>query len=102
MNISNYINDLTFADKDFFWLFTLLPIMITWYLFTLKKQEAEMNYSSFQNLGNVKNSFKYYLRHLIFVFRLIAVSLIIVVLARPQSRSSSKDIKTEGIDIVLS
>ncbi len=102
MEFIPFIKDLTFADKDFFWLFILLPLMLAWYLFKLKTQEAEMNYSSFQNLGNVQTSFKSYLRHLIFVFRLIVVSLIIIVLARPQSRSSSKDIKTEGIDIVLS
>jgi Ca-activated chloride channel family protein len=34
--------------------------------------------------------------------RLLGVSLIILALARPQSRSSWKDIKTEGIDIVIS
>jgi Ca-activated chloride channel family protein len=96
------INDVTFADKDFFWLFLLLPLMIGWYIFRLKKQEAEMNYSSFQNLGNVKTPLKAYLRHLIFFFRLIVVSMLILVLARPQSRSSWKDVKTEGIDIVLS
>ena len=33
--------------------------------------------------------------------RLIAIALFIVVLARPQSRSSYKDVKTEGIDIVM-
>lgn len=96
------INDVTFADKDFFWLFLLLPVMIGWYIFRLKKQEAEIHYSSFENLGAIKTSWKSYLRHLILVFRLLAVSMIILVLARPQSRSSWKDVKTEGIDIVLS
>ncbi|MFL5753002.1 MAG: vWA domain-containing protein, partial [Bacteroidia bacterium] len=42
------------------------------------------------------------LRHSMFLLRLIAVSLLILVLARPQSRSSWKDIKAEGIDIVMS
>ncbi|MGZ3866592.1 MAG: vWA domain-containing protein [Bacteroidia bacterium] len=93
---------MTFADKDFFWLFLLLPVMIAWYFFRLKKQEAEIHYSSFENLGAIKTSYKAYLRHLILVFRLFAVSMIILVLARPQSRSSWKDVKTEGIDIVLS
>jgi Ca-activated chloride channel homolog len=96
------ITDVTFADKDFFWLFLALPVMIGWYIYKLKTQEAEIHYSSFENLGKIKTSAKAYLRHLIFVSRLVAVSMIILVLARPQSRSSWKDVKTEGIDIVLS
>ena len=102
MITGNWITDITFADKDFFWLFLLLPVMIAWYLYKLKTQEAEIHYSSFQHLGNIKSSLKAKLRHLIFVLRLIVVSLLILVLARPQSRSSWKDVKTEGIDIVLS
>ena len=99
--IAHYIKDISFADKQFFWLFLVLPAMIAWYLIKLKKQEAEFNFSSFQNLGAIKSSYKANLRHLVFVFRLCVVSLLILVLARPQSRSSWKDVKTEGIDIVL-
>ncbi len=102
MDFLPHIKDITFADKDFFWLFLLLPLMIGWYIFKLKTQESEMHYSSFQNLGNIKSSIKAKLRHFIFVLRLMVVSLLILVLARPQSRSSWKDVKTEGIDIVLS
>jgi Ca-activated chloride channel homolog len=102
MITANWITDVTFADKDFFWLFLALPVMIGWYIYKLKTQEAEIHYSSFENLGNIKTSVKAYLRHLIFVSRIIVVSMIILVLARPQSRSSWKDVKTEGIDIVLS
>jgi Ca-activated chloride channel family protein len=101
MLTANWITDISFADKQFFWLFLLLPVMIAWYLIKLKKQEAEFNFSSFQNLGTIKSSFKASLRHVVFVFRLCVVSLLILVLARPQSRSSWKDVKTEGIDIML-
>ncbi len=101
MNLEHYIQDITFADKQFFWLFLVLPVMIAWYLFKLKKQEAEFTFSSFQNLGTLKTSYKAVLRHVVFAFRLFTVSLLILVLARPQSRSSWKDVKTEGIDIVL-
>ncbi len=102
MDIERYIQDITFADKQFFWLFLLLPVMIAWYLFKLKKQEAEFNFSSFQNLGTITTSYKAILRHVVFLFRLCTVALLILVLARPQSLSSWKDVKTEGIDIVLS
>lgn len=60
-----------------------------------------MQVSGFQNLEGIKTSPKHYLRHSILVLRLITISLLIIVLARPQSRSSWKDVKTEGIDIVM-
>lgn len=102
MNIYSYIKDLTFADKEYLWLLLILPVLVGWYIFRSKKQEGEFNFSSTLLFGNLKSSGKAGLRHLVMVLRLIAISLIIVVLARPQSRSSWKDVKTEGIDIVLS
>lgn len=102
MDIIAYIKDLTFANKDYFWLLLLLPVMIAWYIFKLKKREPEIRFSSFRQLGPSGNSFRAALRHLAFSFRVLGAALVIIVLARPQSRSSWKDIRTEGIDIVLS
>ncbi len=42
------------------------------------------------------------LRHSLFVLRLFALAFLITAIARPQSRSSWKNSKTEGIDIVMS
>ncbi len=98
----SYLQDIEFAEKHWFWLFLLLPAMIIWYLIKLKKYEGEIHFSSFSNFSGIKTSLKARLRHLVLVMRLIGVSLIILALARPQSRSSWKDIKTEGIDIVIS
>ena len=97
-----YLRDIQFAEKHWFWLFLLLPAMIVWYFIKLKKYEGEIHFSSFDNFKGIKTSLKARLRHLVLVMRLIGVSCIILALARPQSRSSWKDIKTEGIDIVIS
>lgn len=97
-----YIQDLSFANKEYFWLALALPLMVIWYLLRLKKQEAEFSFSSINQMGAIGNSPLAALRHVVFAFRVICVGLVIVVLARPQSRSSWKDIKTEGIDIMLS
>jgi len=83
-------------------LLLLIPLMIAWYLWRLKKQEGEFNYSSFSLLRGIRNSAKARLRHSLLVMRILAISLIITALARPQSRSSWKDTKTEGIDIMIS
>ena len=42
-----------------------------------------------------------WMRHLPFIFRIAAICLIIVALARPRSSSETEKIDTEGIDIVL-
>lgn len=98
----SYLQDIEFAEKHWFWLFLLIPVMLVWYFVKLKKYEGEVHFSSFQNFKGLKKPLKARLRHLVLVMRLIGVSCIILALARPQSRSSWKDIKTEGIDIVIS
>src|SRR5450756_1779260 len=46
-------------------------------------------------------TFRNYLRHILFALRTIAVTLLIIVLARPQTTDKFQDMSTEGIDIVL-
>jgi Ca-activated chloride channel family protein len=46
-------------------------------------------------------TFRHYLRHVLFAFRIIAVALLIIVLARPQATDRFQNTSTEGIDIVL-
>src|SRR6218665_328611 len=98
----SYFSDIQFAEKHWFWLMFLLPLMIVWYVWRLKKHEGELNYSSFHLFKNIRSSSKAKFRHSLFALRLISFALIIAALARPQSRSSWKDTKTEGIDIVVS
>jgi Ca-activated chloride channel homolog len=100
--MTEFLGDIQFAEKHWFWLLLSIPVMIAWYIWRLKRNEGEFNFSSFTFLNNIKPSPKARLRHVLFVLRLIAVAFIITALARPQSRSSWKDSKTEGIDIVLS
>jgi Ca-activated chloride channel family protein len=100
--VVNYFNDIQFAEKQWFWLMLVLPLMILWYIWRLKKQEGEFNYSSFTLFKGIRSSNKARLRHALFAMRLASFALLITALARPQSRSSWKDTKTEGIDIVIS
>jgi len=98
----SYFNDIQFAEKHWFWLLLVLPLMAGWYLIRLKKREGEFNFSSFTLLKGIKPSLKARFRHSLLVLRLSAFALMITALARPQSRSSWKDSKNEGIDIVIS
>ncbi len=98
----NYFKDIQFVEKQWFWLFMIIPLMIIWYIYKLKTYEGDLNYSSLSLFDGIKSSLKAKLRHSLFVLRLISISLLILAIARPQSRSSWKDTKTEGIDIVVS
>jgi len=98
----SYYNDIQFAEKHWFWLMLIIPVMIAWYIWRIKKYEGEFNFSSFTLFNGIRTSTRAKFRHLLFALRLIALGLIILALARPQSRSSWKNSKTEGIDIMLS
>jgi Ca-activated chloride channel family protein len=100
--VLSYFQDIQFGEKHWFWLFLIIPAMIAWYLIKLRRYEAELNFSSFENFKHIRPSLKARFRHSTFVLRLLGFSFIILALARPQSRSSWKDVKTEGIDIVIS
>lgn len=97
----NFFSDITFANKELLWLLLVIPVVIAWYIWRNKTYTAEMKVSSMSNLEGLKPSLKQYMRHLLIVFRVAAIALLILVLARPQSRSSWKDVKTEGIDIMM-
>ena len=76
--------------------------MIGWYVYKLSKSQASLQVSSseaFEAPG--ATSWIVYLRHVPFVLRMVAVALLIVILARPQSTNSWSNSSTEGIDIML-
>lgn len=57
--------------------------------------------STTKAFAGAPKTWKFYLRHVLFVIRLIVIALLIVVLARPQSSESWENTSTEGIDIVM-
>lgn len=95
------MNNVTFLHPEFFWLFLALPLAIVWYFFKRKEQSATLKVSSIQPFQN-GNTVLAKLRPLLFVLRLLALSAIIVALARPRSVDvSAKSRVTKGIDIVM-
>jgi Ca-activated chloride channel family protein len=95
------MNNIDFANPGFLFLLFLLVPMIVWYILKNAKLDAEIQISSISAFKNVKKSPKVYLRHTLFVLRLLVISMLIVVLARPQSSVTWKETNTEGIDIVM-
>jgi len=93
--------DITFKNPELLWLGLVLIPMIAYYVFLQGKSRVEFKYSNVASSKGAEANIKAKLIHLPFVLRMLAASLLIVVLARPQSSSSWQDVTTEGIDIVM-
>lgn len=95
------MSDIVFLHKNYLFLLLLLLPMIGWYVWKEHQNSATLQMSSLRGFKGIGTSIKVYLRHLPFVFRLLAIAMVIVVIARPQSSNSHKKVTTEGIDIVV-
>jgi len=90
-----------FANKELLWLLLVIPLAILWYVFKYKKQTAELSMSSIKGF-KLTNSWLPKLKHLLFLFRIAALALIVLAIARPQTVDvSTKTKTTRGIDIVM-
>ena len=95
------MKEVTFLHPGFFWLFALLPVAIGWYIWKRKQQTATLKISSL-NAFKAKPSLLGKLKPVLFVLRLLALSAMIVALARPRSVDvNSRTKTTRGIDIVM-
>ena len=96
------MNKVTFLNPEFFWLFLLIPIVIGWQIWKRNEQTATLKISSLKGFKTSK-SFLAKLKPMLFVFRLLALSSLIIAMARPRTVDvSSKTKTTKGIDIVMS
>lgn len=95
------MNNITFANPNLLYLLLLLLPVIAWYIFKHQTINASIQISTLKGIGSNHITYKHILRHVLFAFRIIALALIIIAIARPQSTLSWKNEKTEGIDIVL-
>jgi Ca-activated chloride channel homolog len=95
-------NNIQFAHP---WLLIAIPIMlvllVAWYYFAYKKQHATITLSTTKGLEN-HHAARGRLKAILPVLRYLALSALIVALARPQSTSTDEKTSTLGIDIVIS
>ena len=93
---------LTFKNPEFFYLLLVILPMAVWYIFRQKKNTASIRISSAKPVIKTPKTIKHYLRHLVFLFQVMAIAAFTIVLARPQSSSNWENVTTEGIDIMIS
>lgn len=95
------LENITFANPKLLWGLLIIPAVIVWYIFCQKKQDASVRFSDMNGFESLPKSWRVYGRHLLFVLQMVALALLIVAIARPQSTSTSETSNIEGIDIIL-
>jgi Ca-activated chloride channel homolog len=95
------MNRITFAEPLFLYLLAVIPGMVLFYIIKQQKTTASLRMPGLQPFEGTAITFRHYLRHTLFVFRTICITLLIFVLARPQATNKFQNVSTEGIDIVL-
>ena len=90
-----------FASPKILWFLLLLVPLAAYYIYRCRQGGAAVTVSTTDTVKRAPKTFRYYLRHIPFVLRCAALSLIVVAIARPQSAEHYTNTTTEGIDIVL-
>ena len=95
------MKEVSFLNPEFFWLFLLLPAVVLWQLWKRKQQSPTLKISSVKGF-KAQKSLLAKLKPFLFVFRLLALSSLIIAMARPRKVDISSQTKsTKGIDIVM-
>jgi Ca-activated chloride channel family protein len=92
---------ITFAEPAFLYLLLIIPVMIAFYVLKQHNASASLRMPGLYSFSKSGNSFRNYLRHILFAFRIVVLSLLVIILARPHSTDRFQDISTQGIDIIL-
>lgn len=93
-------NNFEFTDPLFLWGLLLIPALIVWIYISRNRNQAKLVISSTKAIQ--KTGIYTYLYRAMWAFKLVALGLIIIALARPRNVSvTTKNKKNKGIDIVV-
>ena len=95
------MNNYLFINPEYFYLLIIPVVYSIWYFFKRRNINSEILFSNLGSLNKTK-TLKNRLRDLPQIFKIVAICLLIIALARPQSSTNWEESTTEGIDIVLS
>lgn len=90
-----------FASPHILWLLLALVPMVGGYIYRQHRGGATIRISTIGAMSEAPRTVRYWLRHVPFVLRCVAIALIIIALARPQDVEHHSQTTSEGIDIVL-
>lgn len=91
--------NVAFLYPNILWLLGVIPLLGLWYYLAGRRQHATLRTPSLVLI--TRRGWRTRLLHIPFILRLIAISSVIVALARPQSFGAWTEETNEGIDIML-
>lgn len=92
---------MTFKNPYFFALLLLIIPYVIWYILRFKKSQPALRIPDTIKYRYAPKTFRLYLFHVPFILRIILFSLVVIILARPQTKHSWSDEEVEGIDIMM-
>lgn len=92
---------MTFANKYIFLLLALVVVYIIWYIRKHNNIEPSVRVSDTSPYAAVGKTWREWLVHVPFVLRVVTLTMIVIVLARPQSSDNWQNTEIEGIDIMM-
>jgi Ca-activated chloride channel family protein len=91
-----------FANPDFLYLLLLLPVtVILWILNESRKKRALRRLGNAEFVKKLMPEFSGIRPNLKFFLQLVAASLVIIILARPQFGSKLEEVKKQGIEVII-
>ena len=90
-----------FANKEYLFLLLLIIPYLIWYVMYRKKSEPTLRMSDTFAFNYAPKSWRVRLMPLQLLMRIVTFTLIVIVMARPQTSNSWKNKTVEGIDIML-
>jgi len=91
-----------FANPDFLYLLLLLPVMlILWIFNAIRKRKAIQRIGDPLLVNRLLPGYSRIRSALKFTLQLIAVTFLIIVLARPQFGSKLEEVKKEGVEVII-
>lgn len=90
-----------FKNPYFFALLAVIIPYVLWYALKFKKSQPALKMPETAKYRYVPKSFRIYLMHVPFILRIILLVLVVIILARPQSKNTWSNTDVEGIDMML-
>ena len=92
---------MTFRHPALLFLLLVIVPLVVWYVMKWRGSNPSLGVSATSPLRQYAATFKVWLMHFCFFLQLVAISCVIVALARPQTHDSLHSSSIEGTDIVL-
>jgi Ca-activated chloride channel family protein len=93
--------EIEFANKEYLFLLLLIIPYILWYVMWRKKSEPTIRMADTFALQRAQRTWRVRLMPVQAVLRIVAFTLLVLAMARPQMRNSWEEQTIEGIDIML-